>query len=184
MTHPFLRCCTLKCEAWVSLLQGRVPSVLYVIIRPTLDHSSNFDPLVPILLVELNQEHVFFGGPGLAVVAGIQVIAPAFTALLANATGKAAGELCPILCSVLTHEFNDRFVLLSSPRAFDKRRIHDLSPPLCDLLGCLPREMWRQLGPIRPLTRFQQLQKALIFARTPSGLQRSGSRLLPRPSWG
>lgn len=90
--------------------ERRVEVVFYVIIGASFEVLGDFRPPVAVLDVEVKDFLVFFFRPLVFFNVRIQMVMPAFPALLPDAPGKEFSDLRPILGTVLLHAFNQLMI--------------------------------------------------------------------------
>ena len=78
--------------------------------------------------VSIVEDLVFFVRPVGFVDGWVEMIVPAFSALLAHTTLQKGGDESPLFGSVLFHECNHLFVFFFKPGTLTQVRIQNLSP--------------------------------------------------------
>ena len=92
--------------------------VLDVVVRATLEVFGNIGPAIIELIVEENKCPLFLIAPTNFLVQGIQVIVPALSALLANATCELPCNEGPVVGALLLDILDDHGVFVGGPPAF------------------------------------------------------------------
>lgn len=95
----------LLCKLIDFFLHRGVPVVFNSVVRSTLKHHRDLSPLVALLAMSKEKNPLFLAAPYALFYSGVQVIMPALTALLANATWQVFSDLGPLLWALLLHEY-------------------------------------------------------------------------------
>ena len=104
-----------------DLLEHGVEPVLNLILRAAKDLLGDLRPLVPNLLLSLEEEKVFRSGPGLPLDVWRKEVDPPFSALLAlslaitHPSVDLVGNFLPLLLPSFIHEEPEEVILLVSP---------------------------------------------------------------------
>jgi len=91
--------------------EGGVEVVLDVVVRAALQVLGDFRPPVAVLHMKVKDFLIFFFRPLVFFDVRIQMVMPAFPALLPNAPGKELSDLRPILRPIQLHTLNELAVL-------------------------------------------------------------------------
>ena len=102
-------------EAVQLALEVGVESILDSVISATRDVLGDLTPLFAHFPVQVNYEGVFLSSPLALVDVGVQVVVPALTALLADATGQALSDEAPVARTKFSDLVNELLVLLLAP---------------------------------------------------------------------
>lgn len=102
--------------------------ILDCVVGSTRETLCNFRPAIAKLRVGKDELSIFLRTPFLALDIGIEVIVPALSTLLPDASRKLLGDFRPTFRSEVSNEFDDLSILLRGPWTFDKFRIQNFLP--------------------------------------------------------
>ena len=112
-------------ELKMFLFHGCIPMVLYGIVSPALQLLCDVSPSVAIYLVKQEQHPFFPCGPLVFIDVRVQMIMPAFSALLSNAsciknvlTSHLLSYGRPLLRAILAYESHKVSIFFGSPGLF------------------------------------------------------------------
>lgn len=110
--------CTI--HVWEFALHTGVPMVLNGVIRSSFKNFGDLSPLIINDSVHEEQNPLFLLAPGNLLNHGVQVVVPAFTALLSNTIREVLCNQCPLLRAIAFNKLKNSPVLFSSPWSFDR----------------------------------------------------------------
>ena len=129
----------LHSQLLLSSLDG-VPSVLDIVVAPARQEAGNGGPLVPTLLLPLQQYGVFFGRPFCLLESRVKVVMPPFPALLSPPVPHVLGNhRRPILGTILGYGIAKFLIILIRPHGRAAIRFFVLGQidPLLATLVCM-----------------------------------------------
>ena len=102
--------------------------IFYVVISSTMQEFCDFRPLVSAQNVEVKNLLILLLGPSVFLNVRVQVVVPALSTLLSDASLKVVCDLTPILSAISVDLLNQHAIFFLCPRAFDHFRIQHFLP--------------------------------------------------------
>jgi len=136
------------------LLHGGVPVILNCVVCAAFQTMGDLSPLVFVDLVFDEKNELLFLGPLNLLDHRIEMVVPAFTALLANSAREFVGNFGPLLGSLQLYKHQNELVLVFGPRTFDKLGVENFLPTMQTLDI---RASWKTLSDLLPVLALVQL---------------------------
>ena len=108
---------------------GAVPPVLHCVLGPIGKDTGDLRPAVAPLGLQIEQNGILLLRPPALLQRGVEVVAPALSALLSDAAGNSLGDFAPLSDACVDAVDND-LILLLCPRPLDETRLQDFLPPV------------------------------------------------------
>ncbi len=120
-----------------------------------------------MLLVQFENQFIFFLGPFAFLDIRIKIVEPSFSALFSTSSNNVVGGLSPLVGTFTFNPGNQLLIFFRGPGTLDKTRSEDLAPSVEALDGGSARNVLADLAPLLFTKEVDVFSEEVVFFNGP-----------------